>query len=105
MNRIKRTATILVLVCIIGSAAHGNTQRHRPAAQHRTYSTARSSSARFASHPYYGGGKHTISHGGSYPGSMNPSHKYGHYQSPITGTRTYGSHQFGTAGGTKTRFR
>jgi len=28
-------------------------------------------------HPYYGGGHHTTSHGGSYPGSINAHHKGG----------------------------
>jgi hypothetical protein len=44
------------------------------------------------SHPYYGGGHHTTSHGGSYPGSINSHHKGGHYVNPNT-NNTYGRHK------------
>ncbi|MDQ2835299.1 MAG: hypothetical protein M3Y50_16460, partial [Acidobacteriota bacterium] len=43
--------------------------------------------------PFYGAGKHTDSHGGAYPGSVNSHHKDGHYQNPVNGTRTYGRHK------------
>jgi len=45
-----------------------------------------------ASRPYYGGGHHTSSHGGSYPGSVNSHHKNGHYQNPKSHNR-YGVHK------------
>ncbi len=64
-----------------------STVRTRP---HRTYHSS------YVLRPYYGGGKHTVSHGGSYPGSVNSHHRNGHYQSPVTGTRTYGRHEYGT---------
>lgn len=44
------------------------------------------------SRPYYGGGHHTTSHGGHYPGSVNAHHRGGHYTNPRTGNR-YGKHQ------------
>jgi len=46
-----------------------------------------------SSRPYYGGGKHTESHGGQYPGSTNEHHKNGHYRSPATGQDQYGKHK------------
>jgi hypothetical protein len=46
-----------------------------------------------ASRPYYGGGRHTTSHGGSYRGgSSGSSHKGGHYASR-TGSHSYGRHK------------
>jgi hypothetical protein len=55
----------------------------RPRAAHRSR----------APRPYYGGGKHTDSHGGQYPGSTNQHHKNGHYHSPRTGADQYGKHK------------
>jgi hypothetical protein len=44
-------------------------------------------------HPYYGGGKHTTSHGGTYAGSTKgSSHKGGHYVNSKT-YDTYGKHK------------
>ncbi len=45
----------------------------------------------FASRPYYGGGHHTSSHGGSY-GRSGSSHRGGHYTSR-TGSHQYGRHK------------
>jgi hypothetical protein len=42
--------------------------------------------------PYYGGGKHTTSHGGGYPGATNSHHKNGHYSNWRTSNR-YGVHK------------
>lgn len=42
--------------------------------------------------PVYSGQTHTVSHGGSYPGSVNSHHKNGHYLSPKF-TRVYGIHK------------
>jgi hypothetical protein len=44
------------------------------------------------SRPYYGGGHHTTSHGGHYPGETNSHHKGGHYQNPRSNNR-YGRHK------------
>ena len=45
-----------------------------------------------SSRPYYGGGHHTTSHGGSDPGSVNPYHRVGHYVNPRSSNR-YGVHK------------
>jgi len=50
-----------------------------------------SSFAQKGRRPNYGGGKHTTSHGGSYPGSVNSHHKGGHYSNPSSSNR-YGTH-------------
>ena len=42
--------------------------------------------------PVYDGQTHTVSHGGSYPGSVNSHHKSGHYLSPSS-THVYGIHK------------
>ena len=42
--------------------------------------------------PYYGGDKHTNSHGGRYEGGSGSSHKGGHYVNPKT-SNTYGKHK------------
>jgi hypothetical protein len=44
------------------------------------------------SRPYYGGGKHTASHGGKYSGGRGSSHKGGKYRSP-SGQHIYGRHK------------
>jgi hypothetical protein len=45
------------------------------------------------SHPHYGGGHHTTSHGGHYSGgSSGSSHKGGHYTNTKT-NNTYGTHK------------
>ena len=41
---------------------------------------------------YYGGSKHTTSHGGTYIGAVGSSHKGGTYVNPPSGNR-YGIHQ------------
>lgn len=43
-------------------------------------------------HPYYGGGRHTTSHGGYYSGGSGSSHRGGHYVNPST-SNTYGRHK------------
>lgn len=45
-----------------------------------------------SSRPYYGGGKHTESHGGHYQGEQNSHHKGGHYKNPNSNNR-YGKHK------------
>ena len=40
---------------------------------------------------YYGGGRHTVSHGGSFLGGQGSSHKGGHYGNATTGNQ-YGRH-------------
>jgi hypothetical protein len=49
-------------------------------------------SAAYAGTPYYGGGKHTTSHGGQYPGATNSHHRDGHYSNWQSGNR-YGVHK------------
>jgi hypothetical protein len=44
------------------------------------------------SHPNYGGGKHTESHGGTYKGGSGSSHKGGTYKNSQT-NNTYGRHK------------
>ena len=52
--------------------------------------------------PYYGGGYHTTSHGGNYPGEINSHHLGGHYENGRTGDR-YGVHEpYGAKSGTTT---
>jgi hypothetical protein len=41
---------------------------------------------------YYGGGHHTSSHGGSFPGGSGSSHKGGHYKNTRTRNQ-YGRHK------------
>jgi hypothetical protein len=92
----KRIPSLTILLCavVFASMMYASVPKNRPGAVRiRASSAARSSSSRSTGRPYYGGGKHTASHGGSYPGSVSASHKYGHYRSPVTGTRTYGKHK------------
>jgi hypothetical protein len=42
--------------------------------------------------PYYGGGHHTTSHGGTYRGGSGSSHRGGHYSNPRT-RDNYGRHR------------
>ena len=60
----------------LGSVAPGHAQKHRS-----------------SSRVYYGGGKHTTSHGGHYSGATKgSSHKGGHYRNVRTGNH-YGKHK------------
>ncbi len=45
-----------------------------------------------SSRPYYGGGKHTQSHGGHYSQGRGSSHKGGTYKNPRSGDQ-YGKHK------------
>ena len=47
---------------------------------------------RHSTGPSYGGGHHTVSHGGHYVGGQGSSHKGGHYLNPSTGNH-YGHHK------------
>jgi len=87
----KRLAALLAFLSIMVSlsAAHAGTPKYRTGTHTKTYSAAHHSSA---SRPYYGGGKHTTSHGGQYPGATNSHHRNGHYQNWRTANR-YGVHQ------------
>jgi hypothetical protein len=83
MRKLLQFTLILLLVA---SPAFGQ-QAHR-----RTSSSSHSHSPS-AGRPYYGGGEHSESHGGSYPGATNPqSHKGGHYKNPNSNNR-YGIHK------------
>ena len=92
MNLVKRITVTLILLCSIVPAltAYASSPR-QTGVRARTYSAERSSSARSASRPYYGGGKHTASHGGTYRAGGS-SHKGGHYTSAI-GSHHYGRHK------------
>lgn len=82
----------MVLFCLLLplSSAYGTGLRKHPATVCvRTYSTARQPSA---GRPYYGGGHHTTSHGGKYPGATNPHHQNGHYNKWRSDNR-YGVHK------------
>jgi hypothetical protein len=78
---------ITFLVPLSGNAKGAYVSR----STHSSHST--STRASHSSRPYYGGGKHTESHGGKYPGSTNVHHKNGHYRSPVTGQDQYGKHK------------
>ena len=45
-----------------------------------------------SSRPYYGGERHSKSHGGHYQGEQNAHHKGGHYKNPRTHDH-YGKHK------------
>ena len=60
-------------------------------AQRGHYSHSHSYSSHPSSRPYYGGGHHTRSHGGSY-GVSGSSHRGGHYTSH-SGSHHYGRHK------------
>jgi len=87
----KRVAATLALLSMMPSlpAAYADTPTYRTETHSKTCSMARRSSA---SRPYCGGGKHTTSHGGRYPGTTNAHHRNGHYQNWRTANR-YGVHK------------
>jgi hypothetical protein len=92
--RLLIVALLAILVSLNGNAKSSYASR----STHSSHSTTprSSSSTRATSHsarPYYGGGKHTESHGGQYPGATNEHHKNGHYRSPVTGQDQYGKHK------------
>ncbi|MHB1794500.1 MAG: hypothetical protein ACYCPO_05995 [Acidobacteriaceae bacterium] len=89
----KKPIIEMVLFCLVlslsSASAAGNLKR-QPTSHPRTYSSrARQPSA---GRPYYGGGQHTTSHGGKYPGATNPHHRNGHYNNWRSDNR-YGVHK------------
>ena len=91
-NAMNPRALVIALFCFLLSlpAAFATTHRTyspRPSSSH--HNTARSSSA---VRPNYGGGHHTTSHGGNYPGETNAHHKNGHYRNWRSANR-YGVHK------------
>ena len=74
-----------------GTYVSRSTYSSHSSSTHSSHSTG--TRASHSSRPYYGGGKHTESHGGQYPGSTNEHHKNGHYRSPVTGQDQYGKHK------------
>jgi hypothetical protein len=81
MKLLARFLAVLGMATLLGSPLY---------AQH---SHSSHSSSHSSSRPYYGGGKHTGSHGGHYSGgSGGSSHKGGHYQNPRTNNE-YGKHK------------
>ena len=87
----KQFIVLAALLCIMLflPIAYASTRKHPTGIHARTYSAVRHSSA---SRPYYGGGRHTTSHGGQYPGATNAHHRNGHYQNWWSGNR-YGVHK------------
>jgi len=75
------------LASLTASAATHGTHLSRPTSAH--HNTAHSPSV---SRPFYGGGHHTTSHGGTYPGETNANHKNGHYRNWRSANR-YGVHK------------
>ena len=57
-----------------------------------SHGTYQRSSPRHSTGPNYGGGHHTVSHGGHYTGGSGSSHRGGHYVNPKTGNH-YGHHK------------
>jgi hypothetical protein len=49
-------------------------------------------SSAHSTRPYYGGGHHTVSHGGHYVGGQGLSHRGGHYTNTKTANH-YGHHK------------
>src|ERR1039457_4018337 len=93
-SRFLFVALLAILVTVNGNAKSGYASRSTHSS--RTTTPRSSSSTRTTSHsarPYYGGDKHTESHGGQYPGATNEHHKNGHYRSPVTGQDQYGKHK------------
>lgn len=87
---LKIAVTLLVTTLILNLSAESACAKGGSGHGGKAASTSRS-----VGRPYYGGGRHTKSHGGAYPGSVGPSHVGGHYVNPKSGDR-YGIH--GTGG-------
>jgi hypothetical protein len=88
----KTNILVAALFCFLLSlpAAFATThETHIPRSYSSHHGTAHSSSA---NRPLYGGGHHTKSHGGSYPGETNANHKNGHYSNWRSANR-YGVHK------------
>lgn len=79
----KRTLSLLLAVTFLFGTLSPVLAERRRSSSSRSYRSSR---------PYYGGGKHTKSHGGSYSGGRGSSHKGGHYKNAKTGNR-YGKHK------------
>jgi hypothetical protein len=91
----KAVLDLLLCTLLVPTVSASSTHRtYTPRASSGYRSGTRSSPAprASASRPYYGGGHHTTSHGGRYPGETNAHHKHGHYQNWRTGD-SYGGHQ------------
>ena len=84
MNLQRFTVSCLLFLAFVGTPAFS--QRSHSSGSRSSYSRSSTSSR-----PYYGGGHHTESHGGSY-GVSGSSHKGGHYTSS-TGSHHYGRHK------------
>ena len=75
--------TMTAAPCVSAPRGSHRSSSHRSYRSHRSYSSGR---------VYYGGGRHTTSHGGHYAGGHGPSHKGGRYKNVRTGNR-YGRHK------------
>ncbi len=80
---------LLLCFTLSPSTSNAGAPQYRIGTHARVYNSPRHSTA---SRPYYGGGKHTTSHGGQYPGAMNSHHKNGHYKNWRSANR-YGVHK------------
>ncbi len=81
----RRGKEMIKVVMAFGLAAVLSTRSYSS----HSYRTPRATTPRL----YYGGGKHTASHGGKYAGGASgASHKGGHYVNPRTANH-YGKHK------------
>jgi hypothetical protein len=85
----RRLGVLSLTLCLLVPVAFSRTGSHSYHA--RASHSARTSHGTSSSCPYYGGGHHTESHGGSY-GVSGSSHNGGHYTS-ATGSHHYGRHK------------
>ena len=88
------------LLCLTtpGALAKGYSARGGKSS-HVSRSVAKTRVSKSTPRPYYGGGHHTESHGGTYVGGRAVTHAGGHYTNGRTANR-YGIHKPGEKGAT-----
>jgi len=91
MKTLKRIAAVLALLSFMACLSPAYASGSKPQTGVRTRANSPVGHPR-TSRPYYGGGRHTTSHGGQYPGATNAHHKNGHYQNWRSSNR-YGVHK------------
>jgi hypothetical protein len=93
-----KPALLALLLCMLlvptvyASSTH-RTHKPRTSSGYRSGTKSSPAPRASASRPYYGGGHHTASHGGSYSGETNAHHNHGHYRNWKSANR-YGVHQY-----------
>jgi len=95
MKPVSVVFVLLLFALLVPAASASSTHRtYKPRTSSGYRSGMKSSPAprASASRPYYGGGHHTASHGGSYSGETNAHHKRGHYRNWKSANR-YGVHK------------